>query len=271
MIQKLTAFEPYLDFINGFKDDPDFSDPAFETEEQIGQTLSNAINHPDQEALGVFCGSEMTGLFVFLIVEKDRYIEMLVGLSRCADAYEQITEYLTAHYPDYQVDFVFNPDNPVISEVLTRKGATFFERQIKMLKTQEVAPVDTAGIEPLSERYEDQYIAMHSTDGYWTGERVVKALDTFSVFLAVDGGTVAGYIDVTKNNEENEPFDLLVKEAFRKRGWGRKLLAKAIEENRPKRMMLIVDLDNEPAIALYRSMGFTVDPEKISRLATWFA
>ena len=33
--------------------------------------------------------------------------------------------------------------------------------------------------------------------------------------------------------------------------------------------MLIVDTDNAPAIALYSSMGFSRDPETVSRLATW--
>ena len=111
---------------------------------------------------------------------------------------------------------------------------------------------------------------MHSTDCYWTGDKVANALDTFNVFLAVDDGSVVGYIDMTRNNEENEPFDLLVKADRRRLGWGRKLLAKAIEANRPKGMMSIVDVDNAPAIALYRSMGFSYDPESVNhQLATW--
>ena len=35
------------------------------------------------------------------------------------------------------------------------------------------------------------------------------------------------------------------------------MLAKAIELNRPKAMVLTVNVDNAPAIALYESMGFT--------------
>ena len=269
MIQKLTTFEPYWDFINGINSDPVFSEPMLQTKEQIECNLEEALTSRDQVPLGVFSDGSMTGLFVFLVVEEEQYIEMLVGLSKELSAYEEIADWLQAHYPGYQVDFVFNPKNTVIPDVLRRRGATFYPEQFKMVLTEEPPAVDTTGIELLSPAYEDRYVALHATDLYWTGDRVVKALDTFRVFLAVDGGTVVGYIDVTKNNEENEPFDFLVKEDYRRKGWGRKLLYKAIEENRPKDMMVIVDVDNAPAIALYRSMGFTDSTEPQSQVATW--
>ncbi len=269
MIQKLTTFDPYRDFISEINSDPIFSEPMLQTAEQIEKNLNCAVHSPDQIALGVFSDGEMTGLFVFLIVEDERYIEMLVGLSRSPAAYEEIADWLSAHYPGYQVDFVFNPKNTVILDMLRRRGVTADPEQFKMVLTEEPPAVDTTGIEPLSPAYADQYVALHATDLYWTGERILKAPDTFRVFLAVDGGTVVGYIDVTKNNEENEPFDFLVREDCRRRGWGRKLLYKAIEENRPKDMMLIVDVNNAPAIALYRSMGFTDSSEPQSQAATW--
>ena len=269
MVRILTEFDTCQEFINEINADPDFSEPMFQTEEQMESNLKSALTSQDQVPLGVFSGDVMTGLFVFLIVKDDQYIEMLVGLSREPDAYEEIADWLQTHYSGYQVDFVFNPKNRAIRPMLQKRGATFFSEQMKMVLTENTMFIDTTGIEPLSEQYLDQYAAMHSTDCYWTGDKVANALDTFNVFLAVDDGSVVGYIDVTRNNEENEPFDLLVKADSRRLGWGRKLLAKAIEANRPKGMMLIVDVDNTPAIALYRSMGFSYNPEQVNQLATW--
>ncbi len=129
--------------------------------------------------------------------------------------------------------------------------------------------VDTNGIEPLTEQYKKQYISMHDTDCYWTGDKVAQAPERFSVFLAVDNGLVVGYLDVTNCFEENEPFDLMVKEAHRRRGRGRKLLAKAIETNLPKGMALLVDVGNIPAIKLYESAGFVKVQGKNRLTATW--
>ncbi len=110
---------------------------------------------------------------------------------------------------------------------------------------------------------------MHNTDMYWTAEKVAKCPDRFNVFLAVDQGNVIGYIDVTNCYEENEPYDIVVKEKYRRGGWGRKLLGKVLKENEPNSMMLLVDIDNEPAMVLYESMGFVKAEGQNSLTAFW--
>lgn len=96
----------------------------------------------------------------------------------------------------------------------------------------------------------------HLTARIEAGEKVIKASDRFKTFVAIEDGTVTGYIDVTHCFAENEPYDILVKEEYRRKGYGRQLLVKTLQENEPKDMMLLVDFDNEPAINLYESLGF---------------
>lgn len=133
-----------------------------------------------------------------------------------------------------------------------------------------VLGIDTTGVELLSEQYTDQYCAIHNKDMYWTGEKVSQAQDHFRTFLAIHDGKVVGYLDVTYTYNENEPFDLFVLEEFRRMGYGRKLLAKALEMNQPNGMMLLVDVDNAPAISLYESMGFTKVQGQNNLTAHWF-
>ena len=132
-----------------------------------------------------------------------------------------------------------------------------------------VLGVDTSDIEPLSARYAEAYCSMHNKEMYWTGEKIMAAQDRFRTFLAIRAGRVVGYLDVTYTRRENEPFDLFVLPEYRRMGYGRKLLAKALDMNRPNGMMLLVDVDNEPAIRLYASMGFAKAQGQNNLTAHW--
>lgn len=268
MVQIIKAYEECREFTAGFQDDPSFSDPKLCDEEQITCNLIRPIEAPDRHCVfGVYSENRMTGLFSFLVLRDETYLEMLAGLSREKDAYTEMFSYLEQAYPGYRVDFVFNPNNFLLKELLEQHKAEFEPEQQKMVWEESVLGVDTSGIELLSDRYAEQYCSIHNKDMYWTGERVLQAPDRFRTFLALCSGKAVGYLDVTYTFPENEPFDLLVLEGYRRRGYGRKLLAKALEMNRPNGMMLFVDADNVPAICLYESMGFAAAQGQNNRTA----
>ena len=83
-----------------------------------------------------------------------------------------------------------------------------------------------------------------------------------------ESGKMMGYI-LFNEFDENEPFDLFVLEEYRRKGYGRKLLAKALEMNQPNGMMLLVDADNEPAIRLYEFVGFAKVQGQNNLTAHW--
>lgn len=256
MIRIVKSYDACRDFAFGFYGDPFFSDPMLTNEEQIQNNLIKSIDRADCRVLGVDRDGQMVGLFAFLVIPDEKYLEMLVGLSRDRDAYLEIFHHLEQCYPGYQADFVFNPGNFLLKELLESKCAEFEPEQQKMVLDTPVLGVDTTGVELYSEKYAQQYFAIHNKDMYWTGEKVVTARNKFRTLLAIHGSKVVGYMDVTHCFDENEPFDLFVLEEYRRRGYGRKLLAKALELNQPNDMMLLVDIDNDPAIQLYESMGF---------------
>lgn len=220
MIEIIKDDAAYRDFAAGFGAEP--------------ERLNRAIGEPERHCvLGVRRGGEMTGLFAFLVLPDERYLEMLTGLSRERDAYTEAFDYLAQRYPGFGADFVFRPDDALLRAELVRRGAEFDPEQQLMTADAPPAGVDTTGIEPLSERYAAQYCALHSRDVYWTGERVLEAQDRFRTLLAVENGSVVGYLDATTGFEENEVFDLRVAEPHRRRGWGRRLLAEAMEQKSP--------------------------------------
>ena len=270
MIRIIQSFDACRDFVCGFYGDPDFSDPMLTNEEQLQNNLIASIEKPDKHCVwGVFQNEQLVGLFAFLVLPDEKYMQMLVGLSRDKAAYQEMLNHLAQNYPSYDADFVFNPGNNLLKEQLEARGAEFEPEQQKMVLGTPVLGMNTAGVELLSGKYIPQYLAIHSKDMYWTGEKVVTAPDRFRTFLAIHEGKVIGYLDVTHCFAENEPYDLFVLEDYRKMGYGRKMLAKALEMNHPSGMMLLVDVDKDPAIRLFESMGFIKAEHQNTLTAHW--
>lgn len=256
MIKELSNLDEYMRFVHEVNSDPHFSEPMLSNERQLQHNLFNALKNPANKVLGVFDDNIMVGLFVFLILEEESYIEMLVGLSKNEDAYVEIMQYLKGNYHGYGADFVYNPQNHLLQKKLSEANASFEAEQQKMILVDNVKYTDDKEIILYDPRYEEQYIAMHSKDVYWTAEKVINALDRFRIILAIKNDEVVGYIDITYQYDENEPYDIFVKEEYRGKGYEKAMLAKAIELNKPKGMMLLVDADKTSEIAMYESLGF---------------
>jgi ribosomal protein S18 acetylase RimI-like enzyme len=186
-------------------------------------------------------------------------MEMLAGLSRQKQAYDEMFDYMKHNYEGYDADFIFNPNNYLLRNKLEENQAEFCEEQQTMYFTHVPLDTETDEIRLFSEEYYQQYCAIHDDDGrYWTGEKTSKAPERFHIYLALKDNVVVGYTDVTYTFDENEPIDLFVKEEYRNQGYGRKLLTRALIDNEPKEMVLQVDINNAPAVHLYESLGFRV-------------
>lgn len=257
MLKILSSTAEYLDFAVELSRGPSCSVPVYSSEDEMRRSLLAAPSQPNKLVLGYFEDGDMLGLFVFLAEEQERYMEMLMALSRSARAYDELLDHLKERHPGWQADFVYNPGNHLLHGLLCRNGAEFDPEAQKMLLTRDVPWSSGHQVELYSPKYREGYAAIHSTDVYWTAEKVIAAPDRFRIILAIEDGQVVGYIDITTNYDPNEPFDVLVKESHRRKGYGKAMLAKAIELNRPNGMELTVVVDNAPAIAMYESLGFT--------------
>lgn len=257
MLKVLSSTADCIDFVSELNSDPNFSVPVYSDTSELIQSLLKAPEKPNKLVLGYFEDEALLGLSMFLAEKSEEYLEMLVALSRSAQAYEELFAFLKDNYPGWQCDLTYNPHNHLLHSLLEQSGAEFDPEQQKMMLTGAVPYEIDPRIELYSPKYRDGYTAIHSTDVYWTAEKVIAAPDRFRIILAVEQGEVVGYIDVTHNYDENEPFDVFVKERHRRKGYGRAMLMRAIELNRPKAMILTVNVDNLPAIAMYESLGFT--------------
>lgn len=260
--------EKYAAFARKINADKDYSQPLLDSN-LIEEKLDRAIHNTDDRVLAVIENGDITGLFVLLVIDDEKYVEITMGLSKSKEAYTELFDYLSQYFNGYQIDFSFNPCNEILRNILKEKSAVFRVEQQKMVLKRIPETTDMPGVESIDDQYTEGYLAIHDTSNYWTGERVLEDPDRFHVLVAVEEHKVVGYLDLTKNYDENEPYDVFVKEECRRKGYGKKLLAKAIELNKPKGMSLMVDVDNVPAIRLYTSMGFEEVEGQNCVYATW--
>ena len=253
MIQEIYSFDEYEGFINEIHEHTQYSDPHFSYDKN---NLYRSLKSKDKHAFVVLGNGIVKGLFVFIILPDDRYVEMLIGFTKVEEAFTEMLDYMEKNYCGYQMDFVFNPLNTAIFGPLKLKGAIFEPEQMKMIQGGTVPNVSTKNIEKLSDKWKKQYCNLHSTDTYWTGERIVSGLDKFRVFLVVKDGQVLGYLDVQNCCDTNEIFALYIKPEASSQGYELSLLTKAIELNKPNQMMVVVDVDNKEEVELYTAAGF---------------
>jgi ribosomal protein S18 acetylase RimI-like enzyme len=257
MIKILKDIEEYVFFINKINKTDNYSDSMLSNEVQMKHNLLESVNKKDNITFGIFDHNNIIiGFFVFLFIEEEKYADMIVGLSDNKKAYFELFEYLFDNYKAYYIDFVYNPNNNYLNELLKEYNASFEIEQQKMqlIKFNNIKRKNEVIL--YSPKYKEQYINLHLKDPYWRGEKVLTVFDKFRVILAIKDNKVVGYVDITHKYEGNEPYDVFVKEEYRNMGIATDMLSYAIELDKNKRIMLLVDIDNEKAIKLYEKLGF---------------
>ncbi len=95
----------------------------------------------------------------------------------------------------------------------------------------------------------------------WTAQAFIDALDRdYYLFLKAEAdGVLAGYCGYQRSFEIADITNVTVKPEFRRQGIARRMLRELMQEGRKRgveRFTLEVRRSNEPAIALYNSLGF---------------
>ena len=263
-IEETRSIEKHADFIHKISSDPLLCDPHYAFDKD---NLYGASKREDEHIYAVYDGDEVKGLFVWLISQEERYIEMIVGLVEGKEFFSGMLEYMESNYSGYKLDFVINPQNKVMINMLKEKKAEFEPEQQWMRHIGSLPTVSAECVQLFSDKWEEQYCKLHQTDLYWTADRVLAARDRFRIFLAIKDDQVIGYLDVTYGNEKNEPYDLYVKPEYACQGYEAALIKKAVEMNSPKQMWVLVDVDEKAETELYESVGF----EKVSGLNSVYA
>jgi ribosomal-protein-alanine N-acetyltransferase len=96
-------------------------------------------------------------------------------------------------------------------------------------------------------------------DDPWDPEAFLQAIAAGHFYIAArENGALVGYGGLARMGAEAEVHTLAVDPAYQGRGVGRALLRGLLEHADGATVFLEVRTDNDAAIALYRSEGFTV-------------
>ncbi len=199
-------------------------------------------------------------------LSEDRYAEVTLFLTNDGDSTEAFLEEIVKRYPDLSVDVVYPPDNGMITKALEKRGASFEPVQHEMINT--VLPKEPSlKATPYDPVYEEGYREIHQDDDrYWTADRVL-AEESFDVYLIIDEGQPAAYLDLMRGTKKDMVYDLFVIKEKRGRGYGSALIAEASRSSGQENLILTVDEDNETALRIYKAAGFTVVQGKDTRTA----
>ena len=91
VIQKIRSFEKYEDFIGELAGDPSFSDPHFTFDKD---NLYGSPERQDEYAFVVLENGKPEGLFVWLVLPEDQYIEMIIGLTKNEEAFSEMLSFM---------------------------------------------------------------------------------------------------------------------------------------------------------------------------------
>lgn len=226
--------------------------------DEISQAVQRFLNQRNPSLLVIRDGENaIQGIFRVIAEPENQYLELLWGFVQDNSVYQVLFDHFRTAYSGFHLDAVVTKANQAMFAAYQKQGLQYDDEQILMTLEHYTPKAVDANIIKYSPVYEDSYRAIHDDEGvYWTADRMLRALDRYDVFLAIENGQAVGYIEMTTGDEENEPIQLLVRKDHRGQGYGRALLQTAIEANIPKKMVLEVYSGNTPALNLYLSLGF---------------
>lgn len=254
MIRKIQNITPFSRWMRDFICDESFSTP-FCDENRVLSVSGRA----DSLLLGAYAGDTLIGIFCLMVLDREKYIETLFLYTKEKRAYEQLLAYLSDTYRGYEMWFVYNPKNPILTAYLSEKQAFFYKEQ-RYMEYMGAGGEDTDEVIPYCDLYKESYLRIHSEEGYWDGEKTLEKREDFYIFLCIRNNSLVGYIDLSKGNGTSEVMDIRVLPEYRNQGIGGLLLKKTIFMSIGNPLVLTVDIDNFPAIHLYEKTGFREIP-----------
>lgn len=178
--------------------------------ESILKQFERMIKHPYDELLISTDGDDVLGLLALLVEPEDKYLEFVGGVF-AEDNFDAIGEeffkYIKGKYKGYHLDAAYPEENVQAIGFMESIGAKLidFNYEYRINKDDFKSLYEVDNVIYINEKYNEDFINLHNRmnpDAYWTGEKLINALDKFDIFLALEDDKVIGSIVTSKFNKK---------------------------------------------------------------------
>jgi RimJ/RimL family protein N-acetyltransferase len=249
--------------------DPQHKCKAFPTDYvYIAKQFKQIISHPNDELLILTDENTLCGVLALCVEPEDKYLEALGGVfahNNYEAAAKEFYEYLKSNYSGYKFDAAYPEENQQAIEFMKSIGAKLEgnDYELRIGKNKYKSLPESANIIELNEKYYRGFVEIHDRfhpNAYWTGQRLLKALDRFDIFIVIENDEVIGSIVTSNSTRKVEEFYLIeVAENKQNQGYGTALINQALNHafhNGTDELMVMVDKNNEAALHVYEKLGF---------------
>lgn len=238
---------------------------------EYDKMLSNfrkMAKHPDDEVLIYTEHNEILGVLALSVEPEEKYIEAVDGVYANKN-YQEIAmeffKYFKEKYAGFHFDAVYPLENKQAICFMQSIGAECVDTYMNMkLKKNDFHPSKgSKQVIPISEKYYESFCRLHDEyhpDVYWTGKRILAALDKYDVLIAVEKDELIGFVvtSIIRDGKAEVSF-VGTDKRYRRQGYARNLLGEAIDRaflSGANELILEVEVENIPAIHLYEYFGF---------------
>lgn len=236
--------------------------------EKMLSSFRKKAKHSDDEVLICTESNKILGVLAVCVDPKEKYIEAVNGVY-AKEKYQEIAvqffKYLKKKYAGFHFDAVYSQENKEAICFMESIGASCISIDLEMtlIKDDFQYLKGNKQVLPLSDKYYESFRRLHDEshlDVYWTGNRILSALDKFDVFIALEKDELVGSVVTSTGGGKREGIYFIeTDKCYRRQGYAKGLLGKSIDKaflSGASELAIQVEIENSPAIHLYESFGF---------------
>lgn len=265
----VSEYEKYADFVYGLAMDrsrsgyPAYSD-GIKTREMFMQRSKRAFSSATEDILLFEYAGAVEGWIHYYYLLEDKYLstESFNIASHTEQALEEFLEFAQKHFSGYDLYLGYSTDNKSALAFMRTHGFELLDKSCNNTALlNEYRPVAVSGdIISITKENFGYFRALHSPadcDMYWNSDRIFAALDSWTIFVMLCGGTPAGSIYYTPAADGwFEIFGIDTKDELHSGEVSRSLLGKALNTAKARSGRYMTFFCDEDMQELVSSLGF---------------